>query len=137
MRHQRRSRGMIGFVERHRTAATFVSLFLMASSARPDDRQLLQANAGANTNVLLILDSSHSMNNDFSDTYRLPAFMDDFIYPEGTVATEGSRLGVAKSVLRQVMTNTAGVNWAFSYFRNPVQTFGAEDTSAAAGTLVS
>ena len=39
--------------------------------------------------MLLILDSSHSMNNDFSDVYRLPAFMDDFIYPEGTVNTVG------------------------------------------------
>ena len=76
----------MGFVERHRVATTFLALFLMASPARPDDRQLLQANAGANTNVLLILDSSYSMNNDFSDAYRLPAFMDDFIYPEGTVA---------------------------------------------------
>ena len=83
MRQHKRSRGLRGFVERHRVATTFVTLFLMASPARPDDRQLLQANAGANTNVLLILDSSHSMNNDFSDTYRLPAFMDDFIYPGG------------------------------------------------------
>ena len=73
----------MGFAARHRAAATFLLLFLMASPARPDDRQLLQANAGANTNVLLILDSSNSMNNDFSDTFRLPAYMDDFIYPAG------------------------------------------------------
>jgi hypothetical protein len=119
----------MGFVARHRVATTFLCLFLMASPALPDDRQLLQANAGANTNVLLILDSSSSMNNEFSDEFRLPVYMDDFIYPEGTVATEGSKLGVAKSVLRQVMTNTTGVNWAFSYYRNPNQTFGAEDTS--------
>ena len=41
----------------------------------------------------------------------------------------GSKLGVAKSVLRQVLTNTAGVNWAFAYYRNPNQTFGAADNS--------
>jgi hypothetical protein len=123
------SRGLVGFAARHRAAAACVMLFLMASPARPDDRQLLQANSGANTNVLLILDSSTSMNNDFSDVYRLPAFMDDFIYPQGTVNTAGSKIGVAKSVLRQVLTNTAGVNWAFSYYRNPNQTFGAADNS--------
>ena len=71
---QRRSRGLFGFVERHRVATTFVALFLISSPARPDDRQLLQANAGAPANVLIILDSSYSMNNEFSDTYRLPAF---------------------------------------------------------------
>ena len=32
-------------------------------------------------------------------------------------------------MLRQVLTNTAGVNWAFSYYRNPNQTFGAADNS--------
>src|SRR5262245_64664852 len=103
MRH-RRSSGLIGFVERHRVAATFLALFLMSSPARPaDDRQLLRANNGAKTMVLVILDSSHSMTQDFSDDFRLPAFMDDFIYPEGTVPSDGSKLGVAKSVLRQVM----------------------------------
>ena len=55
---QRRSRGLFGFVERHRVATTFVALFLVSSPARPDDRQLLQANAGAPANVLIILDSS-------------------------------------------------------------------------------
>jgi Neisseria PilC beta-propeller domain len=129
MSYRPTSGGIVGFVARHRAAATFLLLFLMAAPARPDDRQLLQANSGANTNVLLILDSSTSMNNDFSDVYRLPAFMDDFIYPQGTVNTVGSKLGVAKSVLRQVLTNTAGVNWAFSYYRNPQQTFGAADNS--------
>ena len=103
-------RGLAGFVRRHRVATTFVALFLMASPARPDDRQLLQANAGAATNVLLILDTSYSMTAEFSDTYRLPAFMDDFIYPEGTVATNGSKFAIAKSVIRQVMTNASGVN---------------------------
>jgi len=130
MRH-RRSRGVKGLVERHRVAFTFLALFLMTSPARPDDRQLLQANSGANTNVLLILDSSNSMAKEFSDTYPLPAFMDDFIYPEGTVAnTNGSKLAIAKSVVRQVMTNTSGVNWAFSYYRNPNQTFGAANSQS-------
>ena len=55
--------------------------------------------------MLLILDSSHSMDNEFSDTFRLPAYMDDFLYPQGTFDVEGSKIGVAKSVLRQVMTN--------------------------------
>ena len=77
-----------------------------------------------------MLDPSYAMANEFSDTYRLPACMDDFIYPEGTVATNGSKFAVAKSVLRQVLTTTSGVNWAFSYYRNPDQTFGAADTSA-------
>jgi len=129
MKHHPTSRGLVGFVARHRAAATFLLLFVMASPARPDDRQLLQANSGANTNVLLILDTSTSMNNDFSDVYRLPAFMDDFIYPEGTVNAAGSKFAIAKSVLRQVLTNTAGVNWAFAYYRNPYQTFGAADNS--------
>ena len=129
---QRRSRGLFGFVERHRVATTFVALFLVSSPARPDDRQLLQANAGAPANVLIILDSSYSMNNEFSDTYRLPAFLDDFIYPEGTTTAVGSKFAVAKRVLRKVMTSAAGVNWAFSTYRNPDPTFGAADTSAVA-----
>ena len=128
----RRSRGLFGFVERHRVATTFVALFLVSSPARPDDRQLLQANAGAPANVLIILDSSYSMNNEFSDTYRLPAFLDDFIYPEGTTTAVGSKFAVAKRVLRKVMTSAAGVNWAFSTYRNPDPTFGAADTSAVA-----
>ena len=107
---QRRSRGLRGFVERHRVATTFVALFLMTSPARPDDRQLLQANAGAATNVLAT-SMSYSMNNEFSDTYRLPAFMDDFIYPEGTTTVQGSKFAAAKRVLRKVMTSAAGVNW--------------------------
>ena len=127
---RRRSRGLFGFVERHRVATTFVALFLISSPARPDDRQLLQANAGAPANVLIILDSSYSMNNEFSDTYRLPAFLDDFIYPEGTTAAVGSKFAVAKRVLRKVMTSAAGVNWAFTTYRNPDPTFGAADTSA-------
>src|SRR5262245_2693417 len=129
MNQHRTSRGLVGFAARHRAATAFLLLFMMASPARPDDRQLLQANSGANTNVLLILDTSTSMNNDFSDIYRLPVFMDDFIYPEGTVAAAGSKFGIAKSVLRQVLTNTAGVNWAFATYRNPYQTFGAADNS--------
>src|SRR5262249_2617543 len=124
MNHHRSSRGLVGFAARHRAATAFLLLFLMASPARPDDRQLLQANSGATTNVLLILDTSTSMNDDFSDVYRLPAFMDDFIYPEGTVPASGSKFAIAKSVLRQVLTNTAGVNWAFATYRNPYQTLG-------------
>jgi Neisseria PilC beta-propeller domain len=130
MTHHRTSRGLVGFVARHRAAATFLLLFLMASPARPsDDRQLLQANSGANTNVLLILDTSTSMTDDFSDVYRLPVFMDDFIYPEGTTPAAGSKFAIAKSVLREVLTNTAGVNWAFTTYRDPYQTFGAADNS--------
>ena len=59
------------------------------------------------------------MNDDFSDSYRLPAYMDDFIYPQGTVASLGSKLAVAKSVLREVLSKSSNVNWAFSYYRNP------------------
>ena len=69
------------------------------------------------------------MDDEFSDTFRLPAYMDDFLYPQGTFTVEGSKIGVAKSVLRQVMTNAVGVNWAFSYYRNPNQTFGAAQTA--------
>jgi hypothetical protein len=129
MSQHRTSRGLVGFAARHRAATTFLLLFLMASPARPDDRQLLQANSGANTNVLLILDTSTSMTDDFSDVYRLPVFMDDFIYPEGTVPASGSKIGIAKSVLREVLTNASGVNWAFTTYRNPFQTFGAADNS--------
>src|SRR5262249_3398192 len=84
---------------------------------------------GFKSDVLVILDSSGSMANEFSDVYRLPAYMDDFIYTEGTTAGAfGSKMGVAKSVLREVITNTNGVNWAFSYYRNPNQSMGAYDT---------
>ena len=86
MRHHRTSSGLIGLVARHRVATTFVTLFLMASPGRSDDRQLLQASAGAHVNVLVILDSTYTMNDDFSDDFRLPAYMDDFIYPEGVTS---------------------------------------------------
>src|SRR5215472_12967076 len=120
---------LLGFVSRHRF---WVVMWLLATFANPalgrDDRDLLKANAGFNSDVLVILDSSGSMADDFSDAFRLPAYMDDFIYPEGTtVGTLGSKLGVAKSVLRNVVNNTLGVNWAFSYYRNPNQSFGAYD----------
>src|SRR5262245_53408136 len=128
MRQRQGSHRVSGFATRHRAVAAWLLAFLIASPARPDDRQLLQANAGANTNVLVIMDSSHSMDAEFSDTFRLPAYMDDFLYPQGTFNVEGSKLGVAKSVLRQVMTNAVGVNWAFAYYRNPNQTFGAAET---------
>ena len=140
MRQHQTSRGLVGWAARHRGAATFLLLFLMASPARPnDDRQLLQANAGAKAWVLLILDSSHSMNDDFSDNYRLPAYMDDFIYPEAASSTSiGSKLAIAKSVLREVITKSAsgatGINWAFSYYRNPLQTFGAADSTLGNST---
>ena len=113
-------------VSRHRVAAAVLLLGLSAVPALPDDRQLLRVNSGAKTDVLVILDSSSSMLRDFSDRFDLPAGMDDFLYPEGTAfATNGSKLGVAKSVLRQVMTTMQGVNWAFASYRNPTPTFGA------------
>ena len=106
-------------------------MYLTAAPALPDDRQLLQANAGAKAWVLLILDSSTSMNDEFSDTYRLPAYMDDFVYVENSAAvgpvSYGSKLGIAKSVLRDVIAKSAtgsGINWAFSYYRNPKQALG-------------
>ena len=54
-------RGMSAFVRRHRVAVTMLLLFVSATPARPDDRQLLQTNAGASADVFVILDSSHSM----------------------------------------------------------------------------
>ncbi|HEY2797915.1 MAG TPA: hypothetical protein VGK26_08515, partial [Thermoanaerobaculia bacterium] len=113
---------------------TFLLMYLTAMPALPDDRQLLQANAGAKAWVLLILDSSTSMNDEFSDTYRLPAYMDDFVYVENSAAvgpvSYGSKLGIAKSVLRDVIAKSAtgsGINWAFSYYRNPKQTLGSSN----------
>ena len=128
------SLGLVGWASRHRMVATFLLLFLMASPARPvDDRQLLQANAGAKAWVLLIMDSSHSMNDEFSDTYRLPAYMDDFVYPQNAGPTSyGSKIALAKSVIRDVITKSesgSGINWAFSYYRNPNQILGAADYS--------
>jgi hypothetical protein len=65
------------------------------------------------------------MNHDFTDSFDLPAYMDDFIYPQGTSPnTNGSKIGVAKSVLRQVLSTTAGVNFAFAYYRKPNPVFG-------------
>ena len=126
-------RDLAALVRRQRARIATLLLFLTASpGAFADDRQLLQANAGASADVLVILDSSTSMVREFTDNYELPAFMDDFIYPEGTVAaTPGSKIGVAKSVLRQVMTQSQNVNWAFAYYRNPNQTFGASSANAS------
>jgi hypothetical protein len=107
-----------------------MALLLIGLNAAPafaDDRQLLQANAGAKTDVLLILDSSTSMHDEFLDQFVLPAYMDDFIYPEGTADSFGSKFAIAKSVLRDVMTNTQGVNWAFASYRNPNPRFGADE----------
>jgi hypothetical protein len=119
-------------VARHRVAVALALAFLNAAPAMPDDRQLLHAST--NTNVLVILDSSSSMMHDFTDNFDLPAYMDDFVYPEGTVAaTNGSKFGVAKSVLRQVITETKGVNWAFASYRNPNPTFGAASVDPATG----
>src|SRR5215470_13087214 len=132
----RKSSSVIGFVTRHRVAVAMLLVFLIAQPATPDDRQLLRATAGANTNVLLILDSSHSMTADFSDRFNLPAYMDDFLYPQGTFTVVGSKIGVAKSVLRQVLTTASGVNWSFAYYRNPNQTFGAAQTVPGTGVAV-
>ncbi|MEP7132909.1 MAG: hypothetical protein ABI914_07075, partial [Acidobacteriota bacterium] len=117
------------FARKHRVGVAMLLLFVTASPALPDDRQLLQANSGSSTDVLVILDSSGSMNHEFTDTFELPAYMDDFLYPQGTAAgTNGSKIGVAKSVLRQVLSTTQNVNWGFAYYRNPNQTFGAAQT---------
>ncbi|HSE65007.1 MAG TPA: hypothetical protein VLG15_15485, partial [Thermoanaerobaculia bacterium] len=134
-------RGLRGVVARRRVglAVTLAVLLSAPPPALADDRQLLQTNVGAKTNVLVILDSSGSMTAEFSDRYYLPAYMDDFIYPQGTSDSRGSKIGVAKSVLREVMARTTGVNWAFAQFRNPNQTFGASDLEGGArsrnGTL--
>jgi hypothetical protein len=105
-------------------------LVLNATPALPDDRQLLRLGGG--TNILVILDSSSSMMNDFGSVFDLPAYMDDFVYPQGTVAaTNGSKLGVAKSVLREVITKSDGVNWAFATYRDSNPTFGASMTGTA------
>ena len=63
-------RGLSAFVRRHRVAVTMLLLFVSATPARPDDRQLLQTNAGASADVFVILDSSHSMNRDFTDAFE-------------------------------------------------------------------
>src|SRR4029077_1621859 len=124
----RRAR-LLAFAARHRVAVAILLVFVIADPAfARDDRDLLKANAGFKSDVLVILDSSGSMADDFSDVFRLPAYMDDFIYTEGTTpGAFGSKMGVAKSVLREVVTNTVGVNWAFSYYRNPNQSMGAYD----------
>ena len=117
-------RGASALRSRRRAAVALLLTFLAASPARPDDRDLLRNNLAANTDVLVILDSSLSMNRDFSDSFDLPAYMDDFLYPQGTASgTNGSKLGVAKSVFRDLVATTTGVNWAFTYFRNPNPTF--------------
>jgi len=130
MRNRKTSGRLIAFVARHRVATAILLALLNASPAAPDDRGLLQAVSGANPYVLLVLDSSLSMVNEFQNVYVLPATMDDFFYPQGTEAdpplrTYGSKMGVAKSVIRNVMTTTTGINWAFAYYRNPNQTVGA------------
>src|SRR5688572_10517194 len=134
MKTHRAKLRLIGFVARRRVGISIVLATLIASpAARGDDRQLLQDDSGAATDVLLILDSSLSMSSDFTNRFRLPAYMDDFIYPEGTTDSNGSKLGIAKAVLRQVMTNAGGVNWSFAYYRNPNQTMGAAITDPATG----
>ena len=129
MQPEKTSGGLIGLVSRHRVR---MALLLVALNAAPalyaDDRQLLQANAGAKTDVLLILDSSTSMHDEFLDQFMLPAYMDDFIYPDGTSDSNGSKFAIAKSVLRDVLTNTQGVNWAFASYRNVDPRFGNDET---------
>ena len=93
----RRSGSLIGFATRHRVAVAMLLVFLTAQPATPDDRQLLRANAGANTNVLLILDSSHSMASEFSNSFSLPAYMDDFLYPQGTFPSWARRSAFQKA----------------------------------------
>jgi hypothetical protein len=125
--------GLVASVTRHRVAIALVLAFANAAPAIPDDRNLLQPSP--NTDVLLILDSSLSMNRDFTDSFDLPAYMDDFIYPQGTApSTNGSKIGVAKKVLRQVLSTTKGVNWAFASYRNPNPTFGAASISGDSTT---
>src|SRR5688572_4366531 len=134
MKTHRAKLRLIGFVARRRVGISIVLATLIASpAARGDDRQLLQDDSGAATDVLLILDSSLSMSSDFTNRFRLPAYMDDFLCPEGTTDSNGSKLGIAKAVLRQVMTNAGGVNWAFAYYRNPNQTVGAAMTDPNTG----
>src|SRR5258705_13637395 len=118
--------GMVAAAARARVTTALVLAFLIAAPAFPgDDRQLVRP--GTSPDVLIILDSSLSMNHDFTDAFDLPAYMDDFIYPQGTSAnTNGSKLGVAKSVLRQVLSSTPNVNFAFSYYRNPNPRYGPE-----------
>ena len=116
-------RGILAWVSRRRAAVAILLLVLNASPAMPDDRQLLRLSGS--TDILVILDSSSSMTQDFVAHFDLPAYMDDFVYPEGTSATNGSKFGVAKSVLREVITKSEGVNWGFASYRNPNPTFGA------------
>ena len=52
--------------------------------------------------------------------------MDDFVYPQDSNRlSNGSKFGVAKSVLREVITKSTNVNWGFASYRNPNPTFGA------------
>jgi hypothetical protein len=127
---------MLAWVSRRRAAVAILLLVLNASPAMPDDRQLLLLSGG--TDILVIMDSSASMQHEFFDRFELPAYMDDFIYPEGTTAaTYGSKLGVAKSVLREVITKSAGtVNWGFASYRNPNPTFGAAGIDWATQTAL-
>src|ERR1700674_4604980 len=128
---------LFAFVSRHRARVAILLLFLVASPATPDDRQLLQATSGAKTDVLLILDSSGSMPSEFTAAMRLPAYMDDFVYPQGTAPdTYGSKIGVAKKVLRQVITkSSSSVNWAFSRYRNPTQRRGSDAFGSPTGAM--
>lgn len=125
------SAGLIGWVGRHRVPIALLLILAIASPAwASDDRQLMKQNSGANVNVMVILDSSTSMVDEFNDSFKLPAYMDDFIYPQGTGDSsgndaQGSKFALAKSVLRQVITSSVGVNWAFTYYKNPTPVMGA------------
>jgi len=53
---------------RRRLPVAMICLFLVCAPASPsDDRQLLQTSSGSNVDILLILDSSASMNTELTD----------------------------------------------------------------------
>ena len=82
---------------------------------RADDRDLLFAKRQAAPNVLIILDSSGSMNDDFTDSYNYAAWMDD----------PRSKMQTAKQVLKTVLPQieaTTPINFGFTTYQSGTAT---------------
>ncbi len=87
----------------------------LPAPGRADDRDLLFAKRQAAPNVLIILDSSGSMNDDFTDSYNYAAWMDD----------PRSKLQTAKQVLKTVLPHieaTTPINFGFTTYQSGTAT---------------
>jgi hypothetical protein len=107
-----------------RIAVLLILATVVAPVLRADDRALLLANRSADPNVLIILDSSGSMNDDFTDNYAFAAWMDD----------PRSKTQTAKRVLLDVLPTIAHVNFGFTTYHSGQESERSIDPQSAGGS---